>query len=54
VEMATGELRFLTPGTGIEAGAEFLPGDSVVVFRRNRPENRLAMLDLAGLLFRAR
>ncbi len=52
VERASGTARTVTPGIGFEAGAEFLPGDSVLVFRRNRPENRLAVLDLTDMLSR--
>lgn len=54
IDMTSGTARTLTPGTGLEGGTEFLPGDSVVVFRRNRPENRIAVMDLAELLSRAR
>ncbi|MDZ4259912.1 MAG: hypothetical protein U0974_02665 [Gemmatimonadales bacterium] len=54
IDRTTGSARTITPGTGLEVGAEFLPGDSVVMFRRNRPESRIAVLDLADLLSRSR
>jgi Tol biopolymer transport system component len=52
VDLRTGMSRTLSLGAGQNGGAEFLPGDSVVVFRRNRPESRIAVLDLADLLSR--
>lgn len=52
VDLRTGESRTISSGSGVDVGAEFLPGDSVVVFRRNRPESRVATLDLANLLSR--
>jgi Tol biopolymer transport system component len=52
VDFRTGAARTISSGAGIDVGAEFLPGDSVVVFRRSRPENRIAVLDLADLLAR--
>lgn len=52
VDLRTGTNRTISSGAGFDVGAEFLPGDSVVVFRRNRPENRIAVMDLADLLTR--
>lgn len=54
VDLASGTARSITPGAALDVGAEFLPGDSVVMFRRNRPESRIAVLDLADLLSRSR
>lgn len=54
IDLATGEARALSAGTSADVGGEFLAGDSVLVFRRNRPESRIAVLDLADLLSRAR
>ena len=53
IDPASGVTRLITPGDGVEGGAEFLPGDSVVVFRRSRPESRVAVLDLTDVLSRA-
>jgi Tol biopolymer transport system component len=53
-DLSAGTLRTISSGAGLDVGAEFLPGDSVVVFRRSRPESRIATLDLAELLARAR
>jgi Tol biopolymer transport system component len=52
IDLASGTARSITPGEALDVGAEFLPGDSVVVFRRNRPENRVAVLDLTDVLSR--
>lgn len=52
IDLASGTARSITPGAALDVGAEFLPGDSVVVFRRNRPENRVAVLDLTNVLTR--
>jgi len=52
LELATAATRTISPGDGQDVGAEFLAGDSVVVFRRSRPENRIAVMDLTALLSR--
>lgn len=50
VDLRTGTARMISSGAGRDGGAEFLPGDSVVVFRRNRPESRIAVMDLSRFL----